>query len=165
MLRRVTLALIPAITGICFFAPTAPSQGFGNIVGTVTDPSGAVLANAKVVAMEAETGVSREAQTTGSGTYVIPGLRPTTYSLSVEVPGFIKYSQANIQLTADQSVTVNVAMTLGPTTQAITVESLVGQTGNDTYTIKGGVDLQGMGELPLNGRNAAALATLVPGAT
>src|SRR5215472_7356609 len=110
MLRHATLTLIPAILGVCLFAPTVRSQGFGNIVGTVTDPSGAVLANAKVTAMEAETGVSREALTTSSGTYVIPGLRPTSYSLSVEVPGFIKYSQANIQLTADQSVTVNVAM-------------------------------------------------------
>src|SRR5215472_18197417 len=111
MLRHVTLTLIPAILGVCLFGPTARSQGFGNILGTVTDPSGAVLANAKVTVMEAETGVSREAQTSSSGTYVIPGLRPTTYSLAVEAPGFIKYSQA-IQLTADQSVTVDVAMTL-----------------------------------------------------
>src|SRR5215472_9239810 len=119
MLRHVTLTLIPAILGVCLFGPTARSQGFGNILGTVTDPSGAVIANAKVTAMEAETGISREAQTSGNGTYVIPGLRPTTYSLSVEAQGFNKYSQANLQLTADQSVTVNVAMTLGPTSQAV----------------------------------------------
>jgi hypothetical protein len=165
MLRLVSLAITTAIFGGFFFTPNARSQGFGNILGTVTDPSGAVIANAKVTAMEAETGISREAQTSSSGTYVIPGLRPTTYSLAVEVQGFNKYSQANIQLTADQSVTVNVAMTLGPTSQAVTVESLPVQTDTYTSTIKEVVDSQRMVELPLNGRNAAALATLVPGAT
>src|SRR5215471_11693448 len=108
MSRLVTLALITGFLGDFFFAPTARSQGFGNILGTVTDPSGAVIANAKVTALEAATGASRAVLTSSAGTYVIPGLRPTTYSLTVEAQGFSKYSQANIQLTADQSATVDV---------------------------------------------------------
>ena len=62
------------------------SQGFGTIVGTVTDPSGALVVAAKVTVVESGTGISREAVTNTSGGFVIPGLRPTNYTLTVEVP-------------------------------------------------------------------------------
>ncbi|HLX43390.1 MAG TPA: carboxypeptidase regulatory-like domain-containing protein [Bryobacteraceae bacterium] len=140
------------------------SQGFGTIVGTVTDPSGALVAAAKVTATESATGVSREAETNASGGFVIPGLRPTAYTLTIDAPGFNKYSQSNILLTADQSATVNVALTLGQASQAVTVETSVVQTDTYSSTLKEVVDQQRMVDLPLNGRNAASLATLVPGA-
>jgi hypothetical protein len=69
-------------------------QSVGTIVGTVTDPSGAAVAGAKVSAVEAETGVSRQALTDSSGSYTLPGLRPTTYVLSVEAQGFGKFTQS-----------------------------------------------------------------------
>ena len=64
------------------------SQGFGTLVGSVSDPSGALVANAKVTATESETGVTREATTNSAGQFVIPGLRPTNYTLTVEASGF-----------------------------------------------------------------------------
>ncbi len=140
------------------------SQGFGTIVGTVTDPSGALVASAKVTAVEAGTGASREAVTNAAGEFVIPGLRPTNYTLTVEASGFNKYTQSNITLTADQSETVNVALTVGQANQAVTVEATALQTDTYTSTLKEVVDSQRMVDLPLNGRNAANLATLVPGA-
>jgi len=140
------------------------SQGFGTIVGTVTDPSGASVDSAKVTATEAETGTSREAVTNNSGQFVIPGLRPTTYSLSVEAAGFNKYTQSGIALTADQSQTVNIALTVGQASQTVTVEATAQQADTYTSTLKEVVDSQRMVDLPLNGRNAANLTTLVPGA-
>jgi len=141
------------------------SQGFGTIVGTVTDPSGALVVSAKVTAVESATGASREAITNTSGQFVIPGLRPTTYTLTVEASGFNKYTQSNIVLTADQSETVNVALTVGQASQTVTVEAAAQQTDTYTSTLKEVVDSQRMVDLPLNGRNAANLTTLVPGAT
>jgi hypothetical protein len=140
------------------------SQGFGTLVGSVSDPSGALVANAKVTATESETGVTREATTNTAGQFVIPGLRPTNYTLTVEASGFNKYTQSNIQLTADQSQTVNVALTVGQASQTVTVEATAQQTDTYTSTIKEVVDSKRMVDLPLNGRNAATLATLVPGA-
>ena len=67
--------------------PPAFSQGFGTLVGAVTDPSGGVVANAKVTAVESETDVARGAVSDTAGIYTIPGLRPTTYRLTVEAPG------------------------------------------------------------------------------
>jgi hypothetical protein len=141
------------------------AQGFGTLVGTVSDPAGALVANAKVTATESETGVTREAVTSTDGTYVIPGLRPTTYIVTVKAQGFSQYTQPNVTLTADQSVTINFSLTLGQANQTVTVETSVVQTDTYTSTLKEVIDSQRMIELPLNGRNAAALATLVPGAT
>ncbi len=150
--------LLFSLCGLAF------SQGFGTMVGTVTDPSGALVVAAKVTATESGTGVSREALTNTSGGFVIPGLRPTTYTLTVEASGFGKYTQSNIELTADQSQTVNVTLTVGQASQVVTVEATAQQTDTYTSTIKEVVDSQRMVDLPLNGRNAATLATLVPGA-
>jgi hypothetical protein len=146
------------------FSGLAFCQGLGTIVGTVTDPSGALVGSAKVTVTEAGTGATREAVTNTAGGFVIPGLRPTNYTLTIESQGFNKYTQTNIQLTADQSATVNVALTLGQANQQVTVETSVVQTDTYTSTLKEVVDSQRMVDLPLNGRNAANLATLVPGA-
>ena len=140
------------------------SQGSGTIVGTVSDPSNASVGSAKVTVVDPSTGTFRQAVTNATGGFVIPALRPATYTLTVEAPGFNTYSQANILLTADQSVTVNVSLALGQATQTVTVETNVAQTDTYTSTLKEVVDQARIVDLPLNGRNAATLATLVPGA-
>jgi len=158
-MRQCFVALILlSLCGLAF------SQGFGTIVGTVTDPSGALVVGAKVTVVESGTGISRDALTNTSGQFVIPGLRPTNYALTVEATGFSKYTQSNVELTADQSATVNVALSVGQANQVVTVEATAQQTDTYTSTLKEVVDSQRMTELPLNGRNAATLATLVPGA-
>ena len=58
------------------------------LLGTVTDSSGAVVANAKVTALEQNTGISHTTQTNGSGNYVFPDMPPGTYTITVEVTGF-----------------------------------------------------------------------------
>src|SRR6202162_6703002 len=68
-------------------------------------------------------------------------------------------------LTADQSQTVNIALTVGQASQAVTVEAQALQADTYTSTLKEVVDSQRMVDLPLNGRNAANLTTMVPGAT
>ncbi|HTS31086.1 MAG TPA: carboxypeptidase regulatory-like domain-containing protein [Bryobacteraceae bacterium] len=155
---------LEAVSLIFLGMPLAHSQGFGTLVGTVYDPSGAVVANAKVGATESGTGASRATLSDANGVYVIPGLRPTTYILTVEAPGFVKYTQPDVPLTADQSVTVNVSLTLGQATETVTVATSVAQTDTYTSTLKEVVDSKRMVDLPLNGRNAATLTTLVPGA-
>lgn len=72
-------------------------------------------------------GAVRAVTTDAQGLYVIPGLRPTTYRLSVEAQGFKRYAQPNIPLLADQSVTVDVKLSLGEATQAVTVQGAVVQ--------------------------------------
>ncbi len=154
-----------AIGALLGLSNLAFSQGYATIVGNVTDASGAVVPAAKVTATETATGLSREAVTSTSGEYVLTTLRPTTYQLAVDAPGFNKYTQTGIQLTADQSATLNISLAVGVASQAVTVEAMASQTDTYTSTLKEVVDTARIVDLPLNGRNAAALTTLVPGAT
>ncbi len=94
---------------------TLHGQAFGTISGTVTDPSGAVVAGAKVTATETETSFSRDTVTDSSGHYVIPNLRPTNYSLTVEAAGFRKFVQQKVLLQANQAATVDLKLEMGST--------------------------------------------------
>src|SRR5215469_18764950 len=78
--------------------PSARAQGLGSITGTVTDPVGAVIPNAKVTATEVGTGQSRTAVSDAQGHYVFDQLRPSQYDISVEASGFRTFSQKGVTL-------------------------------------------------------------------
>jgi hypothetical protein len=146
------------------FALSLFGQGSGSLVGTVTDPSGAAVPSAKVTATNVGTGASRLALTAPDGYYVIPSLEPSVYKLNVDAVGFRAFTQTNITLLANQTLTVNVSLALGPTTESITVQATAVQVDTSTGTLRQVVDETRMVELPLNGRNAAQLTLLVAGA-
>src|SRR3954471_22655777 len=73
-------------------------QGFGTIVGTVTDQSGAVVAGAKVTVTDPATAQSREETTNAQGYYVLPSLKPAPYDVSIAASGFGVYTQKNVVL-------------------------------------------------------------------
>ena len=148
---------------VLFVPIVSYAQGLGSIVGTVTDPSGAAIASAKVTAKETGTGFVREGGTDDQGYYVIPSLRPAAYLVSVEARGF-STAKENITLLADQTLTVNVQLKLGVSTETVTVTSGDTQVDTTTATLKQVIEQQRLTELPLNGRNAAQLTLLVSGA-
>jgi len=139
------------------------AQGFGSIAGRVTDPSGAAVASAKVIATQEATAFSRTAITDTEGLYVIPSLRPATYILTVEAVGFSISKENGINLLADQALTVNFGLNLGTTTQIVEVSGNALQADTSTSTLKQVIEQQRLVEMPLEGRNAAKLSLLVPG--
>jgi hypothetical protein len=140
------------------------AQGLGSIVGRVTDPSGSGVVSARVTATDQGTGFSRNAVTDPDGLYVIPSLPPATYILSVEATGFSLSKEPNVVLFADQTLTVNVALKLGSTTETVTVVGVDSQVDTSTSTLKQVLERERIVELPLNGRNVAQLTLTVPGA-
>ncbi len=132
-------------------------------MGTVSDPSGAVVPSARVTVTEVGTGLSRSVTANQQGYYVLPSLRPANYDLTVAAMGFRRFTQAGITLLADQTATVNVKLELGKTTENVTVEATAAQVDTYTPTLKQVIDQARMVELPLNGRNAAELTLLVAG--
>src|SRR5882724_11080088 len=134
------------------FAPLfSHAQGFGSIAGRVTDPSGAAVASARVVATQEGTAFSRTAVTDTEGLYVIPSLRPATYNLTVEAAGFSPTKDNGINLLADQTLTVNVSVKLGVTTEIVTVSGSALQVDTTTTTLRQVIEQQRLVELPLNG--------------
>jgi hypothetical protein len=140
------------------------AQGLGSIAGRITDPTGGSVAGAQVTATQADTGFTRSATTDSDGLYVIPSLQPATYHLTIEAVGFSITRQMDIVLQADQTLTLNVTVSVGSTTETVTVVGSAPQVDTSTSTLKQVIEQQRISELPLNGRNAAQLTLLVAGA-
>ena len=139
-------------------------QGLGTIVGTVTDSSRAVVPSATVKVIQTGTGLERSVTTNGQGYFVLPSLQPSAYELNVTAQGFRSFSQRNITLQADQSLTINVTLQVGASQQTVTVFGGPAQVDTTTGALSQVVDQQRIVDMPLNGRNAANLTLLVAGA-
>src|SRR4051794_26796996 len=146
-------------------AAGAFAQGGGNvaITGTVTDPSGAVLAGAQVKVTQKNTAATRIDTSNSSGQFNVSQLPPATYTVSVEAQGFKKYVQ-DVVLLADQIRNMDIHLEIGDTSQQIEVEASSVQVNTVTPVLSQVIEQSRVINLPLNGRNAADLTLLVPGA-
>jgi hypothetical protein len=144
-------------------AATALAQQAGQIGGTIRDSSGSLIAGAKVTATEVGTSFSLSTKSSGTGDYVLPNLRPTEYVITVTADGFRTFRQTQVRLEANRSLTANVTLEVGVVTEIINVASTASQVDTSTSTLAEVVDSARIAELPLNGRDAARLATLVAG--
>ena len=151
------------LSALILAADLSFAQGFGSLVGTVTDPSGAVVAAAKVTVTNPATGQVREESTNAQGYFTVASLKPATYDVSVSAPGFSQSTQKGVTLLADQSATVN-TMTIGKAAETISVTGEVPQINTTSATLSQVVEQRKVVDLPLNGRNAASLLLIVAGA-
>jgi hypothetical protein len=139
------------------------AQGRGSISGTVADSSGAVVPSATVTLTQVKTGAISTFKTEPNGLYNFPSVSPAEYRLNVEAAGFKKYEQAGITLLADQGLTLNVALQVGAQQETVTVEANAAQVNVTSQAMSQVIGENQVNELPLNGRNAAALTLLVAG--
>jgi hypothetical protein len=136
----------------------------GSLLGTVTDPAGAIVPNADVTLTNTQTGEERKAQTNENGAYVLTQIQPGTYDLSVRLQGFKEYVNKGFQLNVNDRKTLNVTLETGAVSETVTVtgETPLIQT---TPTVGDVVENRRVVELPLNNRNFLQLMTIVPGVT
>jgi len=97
-----------------------PGQAVGEIRGTVTDPTGAVIPSAKVIAEQVGTQSTRSTLTSNAGTYSIPALPVGTYALQVEASGF-KNGASEVKLDVSQQREVNFTLALSGTSTEVQV--------------------------------------------
>ena len=157
-MMRLFAALLLLLSGVTAFA-----QGLGTVSGTVVDSSGASVPGASVVLTESKTGHATTATSNSAGLFVFPSVNPADYKLDVDAKGFEKYSEPGIVLRADQSLTLQVALQVGSDAQTVTVVAGAAQINVTSGGVSQVVGEQQVNELPLNGRNAASLTTLVAG--
>ena len=138
-------------------------QGLARLAGTVTDHTGAAIPGATVTVTQLATGEKSTVTSNGGGEYVFPSLAPAEYSVGVVAGGFAGFLQKNVILQADQAITVNVTLSVGSSTQTVNVDTAPPQVDTTTGTLSQVIDEKRVNDLPLNGRNAASLTTLVPG--
>src|SRR5215831_11833109 len=93
------------------------------ITGTVTDPSGLVVAGVAVEARNAETGAVYQAASTSAGNYTVPNLPVGNYVLTAKASGFKTYTHANLALTATQVLREDIPLEVGAAAETVTVEA------------------------------------------
>ncbi len=142
---------------------SAIAQAYASLNGTVTDPSGAVVTNAEVVATATLTGQQTKTTTNVQGEYTFPTLPPTNYSISVSASGFHTYNQTGVVLQANQALTVSIKLQLGSTKQTVNVSGATPQVNTSNATLSQVIGHRQIIDLPLNGRNAASLILLTAG--
>ncbi len=139
------------------------AQGLGRISGTVSDASGAAVPKANVTATRNDTGQVTTVVSDASGLYVFPSLPPAPYTVSATAAGFSRVTDSNAILQADQALTVNLALKVGSVGETVQVTDVPPQVDVTTGTLSQVIDQKRVNDLPLNGRNAATMTTLVPG--
>ena len=158
MMRPTLVALVLALLA----ASPALAQT-GQINGVITDNTGAIVPGATVKAVEVATGLSRETVTAVDGRYTFTSLRPTTYDITAEVPGFRTSQRKGVLLQANENLTVNFAIELGAISETVTVSGESPTVDITSSALSEVVDSKRIVELPLQGRDAAKLSTLVAG--
>jgi hypothetical protein len=133
----------------------------GTISGTVTDPSGAVIANAKVVVHNDDTGVQRTLTTSGIGTFTAPAVPIGSYTVSVDASGFAAYKRTGITLTVGQTLNLTLSVSITGS-ETVTVRDVPSAVNVSSDQISGLVDARQVKELPLNGRSYDQLLLLNP---
>jgi hypothetical protein len=142
----------------------AAQFGTGNIVGTVRDPSGAVIPGASVTVANPARGYVRHLVTNSDGTYAISSLPIGTYQVTFKAKGFVKVLQTGITLTTGQTQRVDATLKVGTVATTVTVQGNVPRIQTETAAISSVVTSQQIENLEINGRNFVRLALLVPGA-
>jgi hypothetical protein len=156
-----------ALVGGCLAAPLlcalpAEAQVSAAISGRVTDPAGATVSGAAVLAKNVDTGETRSTVTDAVGHYWVPSLAVGEYELHVTKQGFQEYVRGGIHLVVGQEAGVDLALVLGQVNQQVKVNADAPVVSVTTADISGLVGQQLVKDLPLNGRSYDELMTLNP---
>jgi outer membrane receptor protein involved in Fe transport len=140
------------------------AQGNASVVGVVSDSSGAAIPGATVTITNEGTSFQQHDTTDSMGRYNFPRLSIGNFSIDVVGSGFKKTSQSGVNLTAEQALTINFTLEVGQVNERVEVTGAVTGIETVTSTVRTVISHQLVEDLPLNGRNALQLQTLIPGA-
>ncbi|MBL8211376.1 MAG: TonB-dependent receptor [Bryobacterales bacterium] len=136
----------------------------GTVTGFVSDPGGAFIAQATVRLQNTNTGLVLTTETNDSGSYVFPLVQPGAYQISVEKQGFGRFART-FTLEVTQQARIDAQLAVGQVNEAVTVSAAAVLLETDTSNLGQVISNRQVVDLPLNGRNPFALASLTPGVT
>ncbi len=165
MEKRIISCLVVLCCSILLSGESLRAQGiFATLTGVVLDPSGSVVADAKVVLRDAVSGSARDTVTNGEGYFTFASVPVGTYTLTVEAAGFRLYKADDIRLGGGEKRNVNVSLAVGAATQSIVVNAedtaiATTDSGEKSFTLEA-KELQNFTQV---GSNAAEYVKIVPG--
>lgn len=148
---------------LCVPAAVFGQKFSGSIRGNVTDPSGAVIADAEVAATNRGTGEVFSARTNGEGGFAFPDLPVGTYDVTVKQSGFKSYVAKDVEVHVASITQVDAKLAVGNTTENVVVTANAIQVQTDSASLGEVVTGEQVRELPLNGGNFVELTQLQPG--
>jgi Carboxypeptidase regulatory-like domain len=158
----LVLLLIAMFAGL-LASGVAHAQNGGEITGTVTDPTGAVVPNVDVKITAVATGNSRATKSNGAGIFDFPGLDNGDYNLTASSTGFQAYKKDGIVLNIAQTLREDVPLAVGSASQVVVVQSSALQVQSETSEVSSLITGQQISQLLTNGRNITSLASLGTG--
>jgi Carboxypeptidase regulatory-like domain len=151
--------------GLVLLAPSAVrAQDLASIVGTVTDSSGAVVPDAQVTVSTPDQAITRAVKSDSNGDYAVVRVPIGSYTITAEKAGFQKLVRTGITLEVGQTLRVPLQLQVGSVAEEVVVSSNAVKVETETGAVSHVVTSSQVGQLNLEARNFANLATLVPGA-
>ena len=164
VLSSCTRLVFAALMSMAGFTITAFAQQ-ATIVGTVTDPSGAVMPNVNVTLSNIDTKWTRTIPTNDAGQYVAADIQIGHYNVKAEASGFKVAEQNGVILQVGDRLRVDFQMKMGTSSETVTVEANTIQVQSDSGEISNVITGQQMSQIAVNGRSIYQLAVLTPGAS
>ncbi len=161
---RFAVTAFVVLAVLFIFSPVSHAQITGTITGTVADSSGAVVPGASVSLMNEASKDMRGTVSDSAGYFAFPGVLPGTYTVRVESKGFKAFQQSDIILEASDKRNINVTLTVGQTTETVTVEAHTDLVPVDSGARSFELSSQDFARLPMISRNASELLMSLPGA-
>jgi Carboxypeptidase regulatory-like domain/TonB dependent receptor-like, beta-barrel len=160
-----TLAVCVVVLALLVPAAVRAQVGSADVLGTVTDSTGAVVSAAKVTIRNLGTAAARTTTTDAKGEYIFNTLPNGTYTLTVEAKGFKAYTVADFPLTTDARARYDVSLQTGAVTEKIEVTGQVAALQTDSSTVGSTIADSTVQDLPLNARSFEAAIQIQPGVT
>ncbi len=162
-IKALSVAVTAFVFSLCSISPVmAQTSGNGNIVGTITDPSGAAVPNATVVVTNTDTGVSRTLRTNGDGLYAANFLLPGHYEVIASATSFGKVDHKNLTLTVGQILTVDSALPAAAVSAAVEVTANTQILDTQKTEVSQTFDPVLIDNLPVGTRNWSAFVLNTP---
>lgn len=161
--RFANSTLLICLTGLVI--PGVAQRISSEIQGIVKDPSGAVIAEARITATSLETGTKRATVTDSNGRYHIDGLPPGIYELRIEHTGFKVNKLDGLNLLVNQAAVLDAKLEIGSANEQVTIQGVPPLIETTTPQMSSVVTTSGLNELPLNGRDLFQLTELQTGVT
>lgn len=153
-----------ALVALLFaFSFVTRAQSTATLQGSVVDTSNAAVPNATVTIHNQGTGVDVTTKTDQSGYYVMPGLFPGVYQVTVTANGFQTYVVKDLKLDVASTITENARLTVGQVTQEVVVTGGTPLVSTSSVSMSDVVTQKEVQEIPLNGRHFLDLAIITPG--
>jgi len=156
---------VPFLALLLLFSPALLRAQSTNasLTGRVTDPSKALISDAKTTAINTGTNFRYETRTNSSGEYYLTNLPPGPYQLEIEKPGFKKLIKPDVTLHVQDGIEIDFEMALGSGSETVTVQAGAPLMNTESATVSTVIDHTFVGNIPLNGRSFQTLIMLTPG--